>query len=188
VIGSVLKEYGRLSGQKVNVAKSHISYGDGVPSRIRRRVKRILHMNETHCLFKYLGVNIGMRRLPRVAFEPLLERLRAKISSWKGHALSFAGKVNLIQAVFQLIPIYLLSSGWVPKTVLVKMDEYCRRFLWSRDGDGHGLPLAAWRALCKSKDKGGLGFRRMSLVHEALLRKQLAKYLDKPSSLWTRVI
>lgn len=74
-------------------------------------------------------VNIGMRRLPQVAFEPPLERLRAKISSWKGCALSFTGEITLIQAVLQSIPVYLLSSGWVLKTVLDKIDEYCRRFL-----------------------------------------------------------
>lgn len=51
-----------------------------------------------------------------------------------------------------------------------------------------GLPLAAWRGPCKSKDEGGLGFRSMSLIHETLLGKQLAKYLDKPSLLWARVI
>jgi len=81
VVGNVLKEYGCLSGQKVNMAKSHIIYNNGVLSRIRRRIKRFLHMNKTHCPLKYLGVNIGigMRRLPRVAFKPLLERLRAKL-------------------------------------------------------------------------------------------------------------
>jgi len=121
----VLKEYGRLSGQKVKMAKSQIIYGEGVPSRVQRHIKRTLQMNEAHCPIKYLGVkylgvNIRMKRLPRVAFELLLERLRAKLSSWKGRALSFAGKITHSSSA--TVDSSLFNVKWMgPKTILDKM-------------------------------------------------------------------
>ena len=84
-----------------------------------------------------------MKRLSVSAFESLLERIRSKLSSWKGRLLSFASKITLVQSILQSLPIYLVSCGWVLKTVLDKVDAYCRRVLWSRDGDGRGLVLAA---------------------------------------------
>ena len=78
-----------------------------------------------------------------------------------------------------------LSTGWVPKAFMEKIDGYCRRFLWSIDGEVHGLARAAWKELCKSKDNGGLGFKLMQQFREALMGKHLENLMDKPPSLWT---
>ena len=126
-------------------------------------------MDEVHCPIMYLGVNIGMKCLPLSTFNPLLEKIRAKLASWKGRALSFAGKSTLIQSVLLSIPVYLLSSGWVPKAILDKIDGYCRNFLWNGDGTGRGLILSAWDGLCRSKEDGGLGFKLMRSFKEALM-------------------
>jgi len=99
--------------------------------------------------FKYLGVNIGMRRLPRVAFEPPLERLRAKISRVK--LLLFKRCFNRFRS------IYCQVDG-SRKQFLTKLmnivGDFCEETVMAM-----GLPLAAWRGPCKSKDEGGLGFR-----------------------------
>ena len=76
----------------------------------------------------------------------------------------------------------------MPKSILEKIDGWCTKFLWSRDGEGHGLALAAWNGLCKSKKNGGLGFKLLKPFHEALTGKQLGKVYDKAPSLWAHVI
>jgi len=76
--------------------------------------------------------------------------------------------------------VHLLSSSWVPKALLEQIDIYCRRFLRSKDGEGHGLVLAAWKELCRSRAEGELGSKLMRHFHEALTRKQLAKLFEKP--------
>ena len=73
-----------------------------------------------------------------------------------------------------------MSSGWVPKTTLDKIDAHCRRFWWSKDEEGQELSLASWTGPCRSEAEGGLSFRNMSQFHEALMGKQLAKFFDKP--------
>jgi len=50
------------------------------------------------------------------------------------------------------------------------------------------MALIAWGELCKSKEDGGLGFKLLKTFHEALLGKQLSKFLDQPASLWAKVI
>ena len=112
-------------------------------------------MSEARYPIKYLGVSIGMKRLSLPSFNPLLEKIRNKLASWKGSALSFAGNSTLIQLVLQSILVYLMSSGWVPKTVLEKIDVYCRTFIWSKDGESRGIALAAWDTPCRSKEDGG---------------------------------
>ena len=132
-------------------------------------------------------VSVEMKRLPISAFHPLLERIRTKLTAWKLRSLSFAGKIIIVQTILQSILVYLLSSGWVPKLILEKIDSFCK-FLGSRDGDGHGLVLSAWLGMCTSKENGGLGFRLLKPFQEALMGKQLAKLYDKSPSLWARVI
>ena len=128
-------------------------------------------MEQGWCSIEYMGVLVGMKRFPCFAFNPLLERIRSKLSSRKRRTLSFAGKIMLLQSVLQVVPIYLMCSGWVPKTMLDKVDGYYRRFLLSRDGEGRGLVLAAWDNLCRRKKEGGLGFRLMRPFHKVLLGK-----------------
>ena len=110
---------------------------------------------------------IGLKRLPLSAFDPLLEQIRCKLSAWKARAFSFAGKVTLIHSILQAIPVYIMSSGGVPKALLKKIDCYCRRFLWSNDGERRGLVLVAWKHLCWSNADGGLGFKNLKAFHEA---------------------
>ena len=118
----------------------------------------------------------------------MLERIRNKLTSWKARALSFPGKTVLVQSVIQSIPVYLMSSGWVPKTPLDKIKSYCRGFLWSKDHGRHGIPLVSWEKMCRNRGDGALGFRQLKPFREALLGKQLARFLAALSSLWASVI
>jgi len=95
-------------------------------------------MNEACCPINYLGVVIGMKMLPCATFNPLLDKIRNKLASWKGRLISFASKFTFIQSVLQSISVYFFSSGWVPKSMLERIEGYCRRFLWSRDGEHLG--------------------------------------------------
>ena len=80
--------------------------------------------------------------------------------------------------------MYLLSSGWVSKSLLERIDGYCRKFLRSKDRESRGMALVAWEKLCRSKSDGGLGFRLLKPFYEALLGKQFAKFFACPVSLW----
>ena len=110
VVNEVLRNYYNISDQKVNISKSHVIFCTGVAHRDYIKIKRELQITQVHCPFQYLGVNIGMKCLPMSAFNPMLERIRNKLSSWKAKDLPFPGKVTLVQAVIQSISVYLLST------------------------------------------------------------------------------
>ena len=50
-------------------------------------------------LSKYLGVMIGFKRLVKSSYNEALERITGRLACWKASALSFAGKVVLLQSV-----------------------------------------------------------------------------------------
>ena len=85
---------------------------------------------------------MAWKRLPIYDFHPQLKRIRSKLATWKARVLSFPGKMTLVKAVVRSIPVYLMSSRWVPKIILEKIESYCGRFLWRKDGERRGLHLA----------------------------------------------
>ena len=76
----------------------------------------------------------------------------------------------------------------MPESILEKIDGWCRKFMWSQDGEGRGLAPVAWNGLCKSKENNALVFKLLKPFHEALMGKQLVKVYDKAPSPWAHVI
>ena len=72
-----------MTGQKVNLGKSHIIFCADVSHKYRSEIKRRLQMSECRYPIQYLGVAIGMKRLPLSAFNQLLERIRLKLGHGK---------------------------------------------------------------------------------------------------------
>lgn len=127
--------------------------------------------------FQYLGAIIGIDKIRVADFEPLNARVRKKINTWKARSLSFTGKITLLKIVFQSIPIFILLASQVPNAVFDRLEQLFRMFLWSKDGNSQGLAAIKWEELCKSKENGGVALRRLSIFHQALLDKQIAKVL-----------
>lgn len=72
---------------------------------------------------------------------------------------SKAGKIVMIKAVAQ-IPTYAMSIFEFLKRVCNDMDAILHKFWWRLNKkNGNCMAYKAWLELCKSKDKGGLGFQ-----------------------------
>ena len=59
------------------------------------------------------------------------ERLKSKLSSWKGRNLSWAGRATLIKSVAQSIPTYTMAALQFPKKLCDQLDSVGRRFWWN---------------------------------------------------------
>jgi len=77
--------------------------------RMKNRLLRQLEMKKGSLPFMYLGVPMGLKRIPLRAFGPIVEKIIAMLSTWKVKALFFAGRVTLLKTILQSIPIYLMS-------------------------------------------------------------------------------
>lgn len=64
----------------------------------------------------------------------------------------------------------------------------CRMFLWGQKGEEKKINWVAWETLCRSKKKGGLGFRSLEVFNRALLAKQAWRIMTCTDSLMARVL
>jgi hypothetical protein len=70
-------------------------------------------------------------------------------------------------------------------------DQYERLikdFWWGDDKEHRKVHWTAWDNLIKPKGKGGLGFRDMHLFNQALLARLAWRLIEKPLSLFARVL
>ncbi|OIT22870.1 hypothetical protein A4A49_57083, partial [Nicotiana attenuata] len=82
-------QFSEASGLKANLGKSSIYFG-GVSREDRDRILQELGLSEGELPFKYFGVPLSTKKLSLVQWQPLIERLVTRISSWTAKKLSYA--------------------------------------------------------------------------------------------------
>ncbi|GAU10825.1 hypothetical protein TSUD_424490, partial [Trifolium subterraneum] len=78
--------------------------------------------------FLYLGLPIGGDQRRLGFWEPVLARLKKKLSGWKSRFLSFGGRLVLLKSVLTSLPVYALSFFKAPS------GKWCWRLLVDREG------------------------------------------------------
>ncbi|KAA3468559.1 reverse transcriptase [Gossypium australe] len=99
----------------------------------------------------------------------------------------YKGKEIFIKFVLQAIPTFAMSCFLLPKVLCEKIESILARFWWQKGPGKRGIHWCQWRFLCRSKEEGGLGFRRMDQFNIALLAKQGWRLLNFPDSLVAKV-
>ena len=108
VISEVLEDFCHLSGQKVSFSKSKVYFSPNVSPDLRSSLCGILGVASTPNLGKYLGFPLKSCGRSSNDFNFVVEKVQAKLSSWKSQLLSPAGRVILIQSVTSAIPNYYM--------------------------------------------------------------------------------
>ncbi|KAA3468585.1 reverse transcriptase [Gossypium australe] len=90
-------------------------------------------------------------------------------------------KINLYKSNFT-------GNTYLRHVTLCEMIESKLARFWCQKGAGkRGIHWCQWKLLCRSKDKGGLGFRNMAQFNISLLTKQGWRLLNYPNSLVAQV-
>ena len=116
---------------EVNITKSKIFFFN-TNIAIQRNISRILGFQRDMLPSKYLGVPLIDKPLSTTIWEPFINKLQDKIRKSKNRSLNLAGRLVLIKAILQTIPIFMFPSLSAPKGVMQQFRNIQRDFLWGK--------------------------------------------------------
>jgi len=184
---AILRCFELSSDLRVNYHKSKID-AIGVDRHEVKMYSEILHCSLMDIPFTYLGLPIGGNPSRCSFWEPVLSKVRKKLSVWKGRNLSFTGRVRLIKSVINVIPLFFLSFFKAPIGVCKEITKLQRSFLWGWGADGRKIAWTSWENICKAKEERGLGIRCIDFFNEALLVKWIWRLGSLETGLWKDVL
>ncbi|KAJ9567950.1 hypothetical protein OSB04_003916 [Centaurea solstitialis] len=183
VLKNVLDDFAKLSGLNPNIAKSAV-YFSNVDLHTVRDIMNVLPFQIGNLPFRYLGVPLSSKRLVVSDFAPLVAKVRARVLNWKAKFLSFGGRLQLIKSVLESLQLYWMTVFMIPSSVSQSIERLFRDFLWTQSVSSRGKVRVAWEDVCKPKEYGGLGIKRIPMWNRALLTSHIWDILRRKNSLW----
>jgi len=113
----LFKAYALASGQVINPSKSTVYYGSISVSRINH-ITDLIGFNRGSLPFLYLGVPIFKGKPKKLFLQPIADKIKSKLSSWKASLLSIAGRVVLVKSIIQGMLIHSISIYSWPQSLL----------------------------------------------------------------------
>jgi hypothetical protein len=170
-ISRILEEFCFVSGQKVNLSKSKAFFSPNVSPDNRSSLCDILRVSSTPDLGRYLGFPLKSNGRNSRESNFIVEKVQAKLSSWKAKLLSPASRMVLIQSITSAIPSYYMQTNALPSSVCNKLDRLNRNFLWGSSEEKRKMHMVGWEKVCRAKSLGGLGLYACKPRNVALLAK-----------------
>jgi len=167
---SLLQGFQMASGLKVNVLKSGL-IGINVTRDFMDMTCNFLGFSESSLPFKCLVLPIGANPRSLSTWEPLLEHVTKRLSSWENKFFSFGCRIVLLKFMINAIPIFYISFLRMPVKVWRRLVRIQREFLWGGVGDAKKICWVRWNKVCQPKNSRGLGIRDIRLVNLSLLAK-----------------
>ncbi|GKU90517.1 hypothetical protein SLEP1_g4505 [Rubroshorea leprosula] len=113
-IKCILRTFEMAAGLKINFGKCQLM-GIGVEDDWRNKMAYRLGCKEGEFPIKYLGIPIGGNHRRVKMWQPLLDFVMKKLSSWKGRYLSQGGRITLINSVLSSLFVFLMFVYLIPK-------------------------------------------------------------------------
>jgi hypothetical protein len=172
-IREVLHNFCNLSGQTPNLHKSSILFSKNVSISIRAQIKEIFPVPDLLPNTMHLGhLIISSHNDRNKAYEFILNKFRAKLTTIKANELNHAGRLTYIKSVLASIPVYYMSTVLFSKNFVGKITAIIRKFWWTRvqeDNPTSPITYRSWDDICQPKENGGLGIRDLYTVNKSLL-------------------
>lgn len=176
----VLEKFGEATNARVNKGKTE---GLLVGSW-RDTTDHLLDIKWTTDKVKFLGVYVGNDRneCSRVGFEEIKEKIRSKMSYWKGRYVSLKGRVKILN-IFILSKLwYVLESQDMPSSLIKEINRMITNFVWN---DIHQTELTA---LHEQYTFGGLNLQDIEVKMKALRVKWIRELVNKNKEMIERFL
>ncbi|KAG9440626.1 hypothetical protein H6P81_020791 [Aristolochia fimbriata] len=177
---ALLSLYEMMSGQNINWEKSGL-FGVNAHAVAQNLAASILHCNRIQLPSSYLGLPLFQTKNNKALWNPIVEKYQRRLEGWKRQLLSQAGRATLIRATLAGIPNYWLSLIPCPANVEHK-------FLWCGTEQKVKYPLVRWKRVCRPKELGGMGLKRIKHMNEVMLSKWCWRFATEKEALWRHVI
>ncbi|KAJ4730974.1 RNA-directed DNA polymerase (reverse transcriptase)-related family protein [Rhynchospora pubera] len=187
VFTSLLHKFALASGLCINPSKSGLWFSKACGRQTMDRVQSAWQARKVQGEERYLGIIIGERGDIKRNGRLLLEKIRTKLSGWKSHMLSHAGRMILIKAVLMSIPVYAMSLEMLPKGILNDINRLMAKFLWGKTDQTRYLTLIGWQKICKPTEYGGLGIKNLEKFGEALFLKMVWSVMADEDKTWVQI-
>lgn len=186
-IKSILRCFEVASELRVNFSKSSLT-GVGVDRRLIQMFADTLNCKLMAIPFLYLGLPVGANPRSLATWQPVIDKVKKRLSTWHQQQLSFGGRVCLIKSVLTAIPLYYLSMFRAPSKVITMLNSIQRNFLWGAKGDERKVAWVKWKECCNLKAKGGLGIKNIEKFNKALVGKWMWRVLNEKDELWVKLL
>ncbi|KAL9674773.1 hypothetical protein QQ045_002972 [Rhodiola kirilowii] len=183
----ILQSLEGCSGLKINYSKS-LCFGVGLEEEESQRFAEVLRCPVGKFSMNYLGIQVGGNPAKRAFWDPIIQRFKQKLGSWRSANLSMAGRVVLIKSALCSIPLYQASIYKMPSSVSQEMEKIQRSFLWGGSESRRKIHYVKWDTVKKPKRFGGLGILGLVEMNLALLAKWWWKLASGNGGLWRRMI
>ncbi|GJZ80021.1 putative RNA-directed DNA polymerase, eukaryota, reverse transcriptase zinc-binding domain protein [Tanacetum coccineum] len=187
VIMDTLDEFKLASGLTPSLPKS-TAYFCNVLNHTKISILHVLPFEEGRLPVKYLGVPLVSSRLIFQDCKELIEKVQNRVNDWKNKSLSAAGRLQLIRSVLSSMHIYWASMFILPSCVLNDIEQLMRGFLWCQGRLKKGRAKVSWDLVCRPRNEGGLGIRKLDLFNKALMAVHLWNLISLKDSLWVKWI
>lgn len=184
----VLKTYEEATGQKTNFEKSVCMVNNNIPKEEASAISKDMGIKLSESIGQYLGLPANSSRNKKGMFSRLRERVWKVLQGWKSNMFSLGGKKVLIKSIAQAIPIYTMSCFKLPKSLCEEINRTCAWFWWGSSEQSKKAHWMSWSKMCKSKSKGGMGFRDLQTFNQAMLAKLSWRILKYPDNLMAKIL
>ncbi|KAJ9536529.1 hypothetical protein OSB04_un000281 [Centaurea solstitialis] len=183
VLKKTLSLFAVRSGLSPNLQKSDVFFGN-VGHDVKEAILHCLPFRSGTFPIRYLGVPLSPVALKTADYGVLVTKVKGRIQNWKSKFLSFGGRKQLICSVLQSLQLYWMAIFLLPSGVVHEIESLFRDFLWAQGDSSKGRCKVAWAMVCRPKECGGLGFRRLATWNRALVVKNIWSLVTNRDCLW----
>lgn len=142
----------------------------------------------THFPIKNLGLPLSIRKATTLDLLPLVEKFEKKLSTWLGSMLSLEDRLELVKHVLCTMTLHFLMVIVLNKSILAKINQIIRCFLWVRRKDARGGQCHVnWLRVCRPLSLGDLGIYDLQRTGVALRARWLWLQRMDPSRPWSHL-
>jgi hypothetical protein len=129
LVRDILKVFGEATGLVTNFSKCSFMPITCEEQEVQA-MQQVFPCNLTQFPYKYLGLPLAVRKLPKTVFYTLIDAIAERLPSWKASLIHLVGRATLVKVVLSSIPIYLQITIHCPKWVIKAIENNLRWFLW----------------------------------------------------------